>query len=483
VLSKELTVFLVPVMALLVFDRASKGQRAFALTTWIAIVGSVISLYPLMAVLKGELLPAGHGLFETMHPHTSLLGSADYQGSRGKDGGLFSWSSQFWIMMRQWAQSDPLLVIGGSLASILNTLRIFRNRLVGVMGLLTLSLYAFLARGGEVLGFYLVPLLPLFALNLGLAVQMVVQGAARRAARRPAVRRGLLLTIGGAVIAVYARLIVADYQSPELSFASNPLQLWTSNQSVAQVQAMAWVRSHIPPRDCLIVDDYMWTDLAAGFDNGPRYTCVHWYWKVDKDTAITGPIFHNRWQTADYVVETGQMLNDAHTKGSGLNIVSAAIAHSAEVKHFDTGGWSIDIRKVIRPGTQVAASRRRQSSGQTRVARVAPATSPSLALIPSTSDSPLPAGLAPAAASAQFTREGGQSADLVVHRLTGLGRGGGATLKGTAPSGARSITDRAPHTAPGRLWQWRARLPSDDDVLPAVHRHSGRRWHAHEPPR
>ena len=32
----------------------------------------------------------------------------------------------------------------------------------------SLSLWAFLGRGGEVIGFYLVPLIPLLALNVGL---------------------------------------------------------------------------------------------------------------------------------------------------------------------------------------------------------------------------------------------------------------------------------------------------------------------------
>jgi hypothetical protein len=42
------------------------------------------------------------------------------------------------------------------------------QRLIGVMGLVTLSLYVFLGRGDEIIGFYLVPLLPLPALNVGL---------------------------------------------------------------------------------------------------------------------------------------------------------------------------------------------------------------------------------------------------------------------------------------------------------------------------
>jgi hypothetical protein len=454
VLSKELTIFLIPVLALLVFDRSSKGQRAFAMTTWIVIVGSVISFYPLMAILKGELFPPGHGLFETLHPHTSLLGAANYQDSRGRDGGLFSASSQFWVMMRAWTQSDPLLVIGGSLASIFNALRVYRNRLIGIMGLLTLSLYMFLARGGEVLGFYLVPLLPLFALNLGLVLQVVLQGASQLTARHATARRSLLLALSAAVLAIYARLIVAGYQSPQLAFASNPLQLWTSNQSVAQVQALDWVQTHIPARDCIIVDDYMWTDLAAGYGNAMPFTCVHWYWKVDKDTAITGPIFHNRWQTADYVIQTGQMLNDAHTPGSGLNIVSAAIAHSVEIKHFDTGGWAIDVRKVEHPAPTVArASRRpthRTAARQPTRAAVAQIVARQPMALPSAGDSPIPqntassmSGLFNTVAKARIARDDSQSAAQIARQLAGFSI--------SQPASRHYAAGRKPHRVSTRL--------------------------------
>ena len=59
ILSKEVTIFLVPVLAYLVFYRADRSHRWFATIGWVALVSSIVSLYVLMAILKGELFPTG----------------------------------------------------------------------------------------------------------------------------------------------------------------------------------------------------------------------------------------------------------------------------------------------------------------------------------------------------------------------------------------------------------------------------------------
>ena len=58
ILTKELTIFLVPVLGAVIWLRSSGSQRLFATTVWTFIVGAIVSTYPLMALLKGELFPA-----------------------------------------------------------------------------------------------------------------------------------------------------------------------------------------------------------------------------------------------------------------------------------------------------------------------------------------------------------------------------------------------------------------------------------------
>ncbi len=79
ILSKEVAVFVVPAMAFLIWVRAHASQRWLALIGWLAIVGSMVSFYVLMAALKGELFPTGT-LLGGQQPHVSLLGTLQYPG-------------------------------------------------------------------------------------------------------------------------------------------------------------------------------------------------------------------------------------------------------------------------------------------------------------------------------------------------------------------------------------------------------------------
>lgn len=89
ILSKELTVFLVPVLGAFVCMRAARSQRLFATLTWLFIVSALVSTYPLMALLKSEMFPAGTPL-GGQEEHVSLIESLRYQAARGRDAGLLS---------------------------------------------------------------------------------------------------------------------------------------------------------------------------------------------------------------------------------------------------------------------------------------------------------------------------------------------------------------------------------------------------------
>jgi hypothetical protein len=336
ILSKEPTIFLVPVLAYLVFYRTDKSHRWFATIGWIALVCSIVSLYILMAILKGELFPTGTLLGGTA-PHVSLLGTLQFQASRGKDGGLLDFHSGFWQLTKVWAQDDPMLVVGGSLCAILSVLMIKTQRLVGIIGLTTLSLYAFLGRGGEVIGFYLVPLLPLLALNIGLVLGFIVKRLTTLLVGSTGITIARIIEM--VLVGLCLISILAGYTSPGLGFKDNSFILWNSSQADAQNQAAQWIENHLPVSSHMIIDESMWTDL---YDNGYRF--ADYYWKVQEDPAIRDKIYHNNWRNFDYVVTTTQMLTDM--KNQNMVLVEAALAHSTLLAHFDTGGWPIEIRKV-----------------------------------------------------------------------------------------------------------------------------------------
>jgi uncharacterized protein DUF4388/dolichyl-phosphate-mannose-protein mannosyltransferase len=336
ILSKELTIFLVPVLAYFVFFRADRSHRTFATIGWIALVSSIVSLYVLMAILKGELFPTGT-LLGGIAPHVSLLGTLQFQASRGKDGGLFDLHSGFWELVKIWARDDPMLVVGGGLCAIFAVFLVRTQRLIGTMGLATLSLYAFLGRGGEIIGFYLVPLLPLLALNVGLAFGFAVKGLRSSLAGLAGItlaRLVELVMVGFCVLSLFAA-----YTSPDLGFDRNTFILWNGSQADAQNQATQWIERNLPLSSLIIIDESMWTDL---YNQG--YTSAHYYWKVQDDPAIRDKVFHDKWQTVDYVVTTPQMFTDAQHQN--MTLVEEAIAHSIPIARFDTGGWLVEIREV-----------------------------------------------------------------------------------------------------------------------------------------
>ena len=347
ILSKELTIFLIPAMIYLIWYRAHPGMRLFALSGWASIVGSIVSLYVLMAILKGELFAQGT-LLGGKAPHVSLLGTLQYQASRGNDGGPRNLHSAFWQVVGGWVRDEPLLTAGGTLCALLSVAVIRRHRLIGIMGLLTLSLWAFVSRGGVIIEFYLVPLLPLLALNIALVFGLIaglVQSALRvPLAGRPRLGRGLKL----AAAALCVSGIGAGYFSPDRGFAGNHLLLWTSTQADAQNQALAWVEAHLSPKSRIIMDNYAYTDLHDGSDGTAPYTLSHYYWKLDQDPAIGGTLFHQHWWNVDYVLSTIQLLSDVNQ--AHLLLTGELIDHSVTLARFDTGGWPVEVRQVIKPG-------------------------------------------------------------------------------------------------------------------------------------
>ncbi len=72
-LSKESAVFLLPAMLYIAWQQRWQHQGRFALLGWLIPLLVVVSWYPLYALLKGELLPAGVALLVERVRHHRLL--------------------------------------------------------------------------------------------------------------------------------------------------------------------------------------------------------------------------------------------------------------------------------------------------------------------------------------------------------------------------------------------------------------------------
>lgn len=336
-ISKEVAVFLFPAMAYLVFYCTDKSRRWLAVSIWITLALSVISLYPLMAVLKNELFPSGT-LLGGIEPHVSLLGSIQLQAARGKDAGILSFSSGFWQRTWQWLQSDPVLVGAGSMCAVISAVMIRRHRITGIMGLLSLSLWAFLARGGEVLQFYITPVLPLLALNIGLLLSLLTRRINKWLISTAKIKSTAVISViqPGVIILCLIGMGIGLLGTG----AGNAYSLlWSSKQADSQNQAVQWVENNLPTNSHIIIDESMWTDL---YDAGYRF--ADYYSKVQDDPAIRDTVYHDDWRQFDYVVTTPELLSDMQYLD--MTLVKTVVDHSTLVTFFDTGSWRIEVRKV-----------------------------------------------------------------------------------------------------------------------------------------
>jgi Glycosyl hydrolases family 8 len=354
VLSKEIVVVVVPAMALLVAVRSDRSHRLLAVVGWLAIALGLASTWILLALLKGELFEAG-GLFGGTAPHVSLLATLLGQAARGKDGGLFQATSQFWTEARSWAQEDPVLVIGGSIASLLAIVRIRRDGVAAALGIAVLSLWLFLGRGGITIAFYLLPLLPLLALEFAWLLDGLGSIGRRIDVRLHVPRRSLRARVGALMAMVLISATVVASSTDALWASSNPLLAWTSDQGSADRSAITWIRNSVPSEAGIVIDMYAWLDLQSPPPGQPRFDLAHYYWKVQQDPSIRDGVFGNNWHNIAYLLATPALLSDAK---SGMPLINAAVQNADPVVSFAGDGWPVTIERTRTPQSwPVAADR------------------------------------------------------------------------------------------------------------------------------
>jgi 4-amino-4-deoxy-L-arabinose transferase-like glycosyltransferase len=329
-LSKETAVFLLPAMLLLTWQQRRAHHGRFALLGWLVPMLLVLSLYPLFALLKHELLPAGQAIgfaiFSIRSDHgVSLIDSLKWQATRS-GGSVFSLDSMFWQLVREdWLPRDPLLLAGGALASGLNLLRGLRERralLAGLFGLLPLF---YLARGGIVFDFYILLALPFLCLNIALL-------AAWLAARSP--RAAASALIPALLLAALASYLAAGSLRP----------LYAEQPDLARREAVAWLKQHAPAGSRIVVRDDIWPDLHEPGLGGPAFPHAHSHWKVASDPMIRDGVFHGDWRRVDFLVLTPEMRRDFEATGN--TIALEALAHARNVASWTADGAQIEIWQV-----------------------------------------------------------------------------------------------------------------------------------------
>jgi Dolichyl-phosphate-mannose-protein mannosyltransferase len=353
VVTKENAIFFAPTIFYLI-SRQTKGypNHRFAKTAWLFTASAPILVYFLLATLKGELMPPGNdfNLAHTPQGHVSLLYEMWYQIHRNQ-GTLFSHGPEGFLYTA-WLPKDPFLLEAGTAAMAICLYLGWREReqnpVLLVAGTLAFEIAFYLARGSVILDFYVIPLIPLYALCIALV-------ADRTAERVPAPTRRLAVSVVAGLFA--ALLFVPSGILPSGSGSGYLLKHGSRHQlqladvynvplTFMQDEEIAWVRQHIPPTDHIITDEDIWVDLH---DIRPYYPYSQSHWNVASNPAVRKMFGNGNWQDIDYIVLSNGMkqamiLNN--TGGQESFMLNALDNHATEVWSVTKGDVSLAIYQV-----------------------------------------------------------------------------------------------------------------------------------------
>lgn len=330
ILSKENAIFFIPGFLLLLFFQLHKNHKQFGFGLWISLVCCIVSTYFLYASIKGELFPTGT-LLGGSSQHVSLIGSLQLQFSRGSGAGFFDIQHNlFWHNFFYWYHADAFFIIAGGIATVLCLCIGIRNKFYLTLSLMSIFFWVFLIRGGVVIEFYIVPLLPFLGLLIGTSVLFVIRLCNKL------FKSNLF----------YQTLTICCVIGISLPYVINHgnargLNLYTSDQTTPQIQAIDWMKKNLSPKSFVVIDNYGYIDLHDKVAGKNSFGYAEWYWKVDRDPAIRDKLLKDNPANITYIALTPQMQDDM--RASGLDMILDASHNASPIKRFWKDGWGVEF--------------------------------------------------------------------------------------------------------------------------------------------
>ena len=339
VLTKETNLLLLPALVMLLRSRTDRRTRRFCLTAFAAAFVLAGLVFPLGALLKGELVPGAD--------RVSLVDAVRFQlVTRASTGSVFDPSSTAHRVVGEWADLDPWLV-GVGVALVPVALFVPRLRWVAV-ALATLVLAAL--RGGYLPVPFVIAFLPFAALVVAGVADALWRGEPSRRRRR-APRPSKAGQVGTAVrrVAVLGAVLVAGaFVAP--AWAVGDVRLATVDEWHPVTDAERWVEDNVERDAHLLVDDTLWVDLVeAGFD--PER--VVWFYKLDFANNLDPSVARrlpDGWRHFDYVVLTPTMRSGLEDLPGQLTAVREAIDNSTPVASFGANRELVEVRRIRAEG-------------------------------------------------------------------------------------------------------------------------------------
>jgi 4-amino-4-deoxy-L-arabinose transferase-like glycosyltransferase len=351
VVTKENAIFFAPaILYLLTRQTRDDPNRRFALTFWLFAAAAPVMAYFLFATLKGELVPPGldFSLSHTPQGHVSLLYELWFQIHRNQ-GTLFAHTG---FLDQVWLPKDGFLLVTGTGAMLISLFLGWRERKrdpdLLVAGALAFGIAFYLARGSVILDFYVIPLIPLYALCIGLVADRILK-------RMPAPIAPFRIHIVCTFSAALLLLPSASYFVVHGVLNGKPTGLQAADVyrlplTYLQQEQIAWVRQHIPPTAKVITDDDIWVALH---DIRPSYPFAQSHWNAASDPKIRKMFGNGNSLSINYIVASNQMktamiLNNGgpNTNGPEQYMLNAINYHSTKVWTGHKGNVTLYIYQI-----------------------------------------------------------------------------------------------------------------------------------------
>jgi hypothetical protein len=363
VLTKETFLLDVPAVAFVSWSCSRGRTRPYCVAGFATLFVGLVALYPLFALLKGELVP-GPG-------HVSLLGAIRFQlFQRAGTGAVWDPVSPAGQMLRTWLRTDPYLLPAG-LALV--PLAAVDRRLVGPALAVLVPAATALRPNGYLPSPLPIALLPFCALLVAAgarrvaafagawiapAVSSLVLAASRR--RVDPLRRLRVLSGGGGprprivsgvvVFAVGVALVAGAGSLVGSRWRSTDEAIYHQNPTVVQVQAEGWIAAHVPHRARIVVDDTYWVDLVdRGFD---PHLGVIWFYKLDFTDNLDPSVARALpagYKDLGYVVVSPAMRAALAADPRGFRELRLAIRYSKLIFAVGEGPERVTVRKLDVP--------------------------------------------------------------------------------------------------------------------------------------
>lgn len=340
VLSKLTLAVFGPALIMAMMGRERWRGRAFSLVGFLAVGALVLALYPVMAILRGELL-AGED-------HVSLQDALTYQFlSRSGSGWIWEADSSRNELLRGWLFLDTYIVIGGLIGAVL-CLCFARTRWISV-AILSFAVPV-VASQGYLPAMYIIAALPLLALAIGVSADIVWRGLRAYVRKRmPGAKVGGPVLVA-AVIGAFVVLI------PIEQWIARGAPLLAADENRDWRDSLAWVDENVPRDEVIVVPYSMWQDVDKLGWNDPWQAIV--LEKVDLDSQFDTE-HPGGWADIDWIVEGPTVASNIEYLG--LDEMRQAMDNSRVVASF--GAWS--IREVIDPGVAIPVDAVANEKGDT----------------------------------------------------------------------------------------------------------------------